>query len=141
MADLLKMMPIYIFAVITSIWYAFVNFQFLFSKIKSGIYTVPYVSHVFKNFYNFIAGAYLFNMLICYFPAVFLTAIMFKISVDRFGGVSSALMVSQATGLLASVFFMRLLAGERPNGRGWICIVLILVSLLFAPNSSTNVKP
>jgi len=139
--DLLKILPIYFFAVLTSIWYSFVNFQFLFSKIKSGIYTVPYTSHIFEKFHNFVAGAYLFNMLICYFPAIFLTAIMFKISVDRFGGLSSALMVNHATSVLASVLFIRLLSGETPNRNGWIAIILILTALPFAANSSTNIKP
>jgi len=61
--------------------------------------------------------------------------------VERFGGLSSAVIVGNATGLLVSVLFMRLIAGEIPNRNGWIAIALILASLPFAANSSINIKP
>ena len=118
MSDLLKMLPIYCLSIIASLWFSYFNFQFFFAKIKSGDYVVPYLDHVFERMVPFVLATYIFNAIFCYFPATILVAYSYKISVERFGGLSSALIVSHATGLLASVLFMKLLAGEIPNRNG-----------------------
>lgn len=137
----LQMWPIYGLSIITGLWFNFFNFKFLFSKIKSGQYTVPYTKHVFEWLTTFTLGAYGFNLLFCYLPATILTAYAYKISVEKFGGLASASIVGWVTNILASVLFMRLLAGEKLNRNGWIAVIIVFIALPFAANSSTNIKP
>lgn len=141
MKDLLKILPIFGLSIVASLWFNFFNFQFIFSKIKSGHYTVPFLKHVFEWLLTFTMAVWVFNAIFCYFPATILVAYSYKLSVENFNGLSSALIVGQAASVLSSVLFMRLLTGETLNRTGWIAIALILLVLPFAANSSTNVKP
>lgn len=126
---------------ITGIWFNYFNFQFIFSKIKSGKYTLPWVEHVFEGWGTFTLAAWSFNILFCYIPATLLVAYTYKISVERYGGLSSAAIVGWIMNILTQVLFMRLLAGEKLNKNGWIAVAIVLMALPFAANSSTNVKP
>lgn len=86
-------------------------------------------------------AAWSFNILFCYIPATLLVAYTYKISVERYGGLSSAVIVGWISNILTQVLFVRLLAGERLNRNGWIAVFIILMALPFAAHSSTNVKP
>lgn len=140
MSDLLKILPIYGLSLTAQFWFNYFNFKFLFSKIKLGDYTLPFVSHVFEWLGAFTVAVWTFNAIFCYIPATILVAYSYKISVENFNGLSSAVIVGQVASILTSVLFMRLMAGEALNKNGWIAIVLILIALPFAANSSTNVK-
>jgi|SRR3989344_4630601 len=141
MQDLLKILPILGLSIITSLWFNFFNFQFLFSRIKSGNYTVPFSKHFFEWLPTFTVSAWLFNAVFCYIPATILVAYSYKLSLENFNGLSTALIVGHAVSILTSVWFIRLMAGETLNRNGWIAISLILLALPFAANSSINVKP
>ena len=141
MKDLLKILQILGLSIITGLWFNFFNFQFLYSKIKSGNYTVPFLGHVFEWLPTFTMSVWVFNALFCYIPATILVAYSYKLSVENFNGLSSALIVGHAVSILTSVLFIRLMAGETLNRNGWIAIALVLLALPFAANSSMNVKP
>ncbi|OGM98234.1 MAG: hypothetical protein A2649_03005 [Candidatus Yanofskybacteria bacterium RIFCSPHIGHO2_01_FULL_41_26] len=141
MRDLLKILPILGLSIITGLWFNFFNFRFLFSKIKSGNYKVPFLRHVFEGLPTFTMSVWVFNALFCYIPATILVAYSYKMSVENFNGLSSALIVGHATSILVSILFIRLMAGEALNKNGWIAVALVLLALPFAANSSVNVKP
>ncbi len=138
---LLKALPIYGLMLTAQLWFNYFNFKFLFSKIKFGDYTVPFVNHVFKWLTTFTIAGWTFNAMFCYIPATILVAYSYKISVENFNGLSSAVIVGQVASLMTSVLFMRLMAGEALNRNGWIAIALIILALPFAAYSSTNIKP
>ena len=141
MRDLLKLLPIFGLSLAAQFWFNYFNFKFLFSKIKIGVYTVPFVNHVFEWLGTFTVAVWSFNAIFCYIPATIMVAYAYKLSVESFGGLSSAVIVGQVASILTSVLFMRLMAGEALNKNGWIAIILILLVLPFAANSSTNIKP
>ena len=121
MGVLLKLFPIFGLSLVAQLWFNYFNFKFLFSKIKFGDYTVPFVNHVFEWLGTFTITAWTFNAIFCYIPAT--------------------IMVGQVASLMTSVLFIRLMAGEALNRNGWIAIILILLVLPFAAYSSTNIKP
>ncbi len=136
MSDLLKLLPIYGLSLIAQLWYNYFNFKFLFSKIKLGDYTVPFSSHVFQWLGTFTVVIWVFNAIFCYIPATIIVAYAYKLSVENFNGLSSALIVGQVASILTSVLFMRLMTGESLNRNGWIAIIIILLALPFAAHSS-----
>ena len=140
MNDLLKLLPIYGLSLIAQLWFNYFNFKFLLAKIKLEDYTVPFVNHVFKQLWTFTLAAWAFNALVCYVPATIAVAYCYKIAIQNFGGLSAAVIVGLITSLITSLLFMRLMAGETLNKNGWIAIILILLALPFAANSSTNIK-
>jgi len=97
--------------------------------------------HVFEGLPTFTMSVWVFNALFCYIPATILVAYSYKMSVENFNGLSSALIVGHATSILVSILFIRLMAGEALNKNGWIAVALVLLALPFAANSSVNVKP
>lgn len=141
MRDLLKLLPIYGLSLTAQLWFNYFNFKFLFSKIKTGDYTVPFFSHVFQGLGTFTVAIWAFNAILCYIPATIIVSYAYKLSVENFGGLSSAVIVGLIASGVTSLLFMRLLAGETLNRNGWIAIALILLALPFAANSSTNIKP
>ncbi len=141
MSALLKLLPIFGLSVLAQLWFNYFNFKFLFSKIKFGDYTVPFVNHVFEWLATFTMAAWTFNAVFCYIPATIMITYGYKLSVENFDGLSSAVIVGQVTSLMTSVLFMRLMAGEALNRNGWVAMTLILLALPFAAYSSTNIKP
>ncbi len=138
---ILKLLPIYGLMLTAQLWFSYFNFKFIFSKIKFGDYTVPFVNHVFKGLVTFTMAGWLFNSVFCYIPATILVAYSYKISVENFNGLSSAVIVGQVASIMTSMLFIRLTAGEGLNRNGWIAIALITLALPFAAYSSTNIKP
>lgn len=141
MRVLFKLLPIYGLMLTAQLWFNYFNFKFIFSKIKVGDYTVPFINHVFEWLATFTIVSWIFNAIFCYIPATILVAYSYKISVENFNGLSSAVIVGQVASVMTSVLFMRLVAGEALNRNGWISIALIILALPFAAYSSTNVKP
>ncbi len=141
MEVLLKLLPIFGLSLLAQFWFNYFNFKFLFSKIKFGDYTVPFINHVFEWLATFTVVGWTFNGIFCYIPATIIVAYGYKISVENFDGLSSAVIVGQVASLMTSVLFMRVMAGETLNRNGWIAIVLIFLALPFAAYSSTNIKP
>jgi len=140
MQGLLKVLPILGLSIVSGLWFNYFNFQFLFSRIKSGNYTIPFLKHVFSWLPTFVMSAWIFNALFCYIPATIIVAYSYKMSVTNFQGLSSALIIGHAVSILTSVLFIRLMAGETLNRNGWIAVALILLALPFSANSSTSVK-
>lgn len=137
MRDLLKLWPIYTYSIAAQLIFNYVNLTFLFSKIKSGNYSVPFFGP-FASLEKFTVAAWLFNSL-AYITATILVARSYRLSVESSGGLYSALIVGQIAAILVSTLFMRLIVGEVPTRNGWIAIALALCASLFAANSGRNV--
>ena len=134
---LLKLLPIYCLSLASQIWLNYFNFKFIFSKIKAGDYTVPiFGNHIFQWLSTFTMAAWFFNAIFCYIPATIMISYSYRISLQNFNGLSSAVIVGQVASVLTSILFMRLMTGETLNRNGWIAIVIILLALPFAANAS-----
>lgn len=132
----LKLAYILIIQVISSALFSYFNFQFLYSKLKSGTYALPFIGQ-FDAWWKFVVAAWLFNAPI-YIVGTLLTALSYKVSLDNFGTLYTAFIISHVCSILLSVFFIRLTAGEVPNQNGWIAITLVILSLFFASYSGKN---
>lgn len=116
--------------------FSYFNFRFLFSRIKSGVYEVPFFGS-FDVWWKFVIAAWIFNAPF-YVVGTLLVALSYKISSENFGTLYTAFIVSNVCGILMSVLFIRLTVGELPNRNGWIAMVLVLMSLLFAAYSGRD---
>lgn len=132
----LKLLSILVIQLVASAIFSYFNFKFLFSRIKSGVYEVPLLGS-FDVWWKFIIAAWVFNIPF-YVVGTLLVALSYKISLENFGTLYTAFIVSNVCGILMSVFFIHLTAGEVPNKNGWIAIVLVLASLLFAAYSGKD---
>lgn len=135
MLDLLKLLQILGISLLAQIWFNFFNFKFWLSGLKSGIYHMPILGW-FKSWWTFTLGAWCFNAIFCYIWATMLIGWCYKLSVESSGGLTRGFLVIQAASFLSSIYFIRLIVGETPNRNGWIAIILILLALPFAANSS-----
>ena len=138
MGVLLKFLPIYGLPLVAQLWLNYFDFKFLFSKIKTGDYTVPFINHTFEWLSTFTLAAWTFNAIFCFIPATILVAYSYKISVDNFHGLSSALIINQIASIMTSVLFVRLISGETLNRNGWIAIILFFLALPFAMHSTNS---
>ena len=139
MSDLIKLLHIYALAMIAQLWYNFFNFRFIYSKVKIGDYTVPFINHVFQRLSTFTVVAWTFNAVFCYIPATIISVYSFYLSYKYFGGASSALIVNIISTLLTAILFMKLTTGESLNKNGWIAVMLIVLASFFAAHSGKNI--
>lgn len=137
MGDLLKLWPIYVYSILAQLIFNYFNLTFLFSKIKSGNYTVPLFGS-FMSLDKFTVAAWLFNSF-GYIIATILVARSYRISVNNSGGLYSALIISQITSVIISTLFMRIIVGEVPTRNGWIALTLALAAAFFTVNSGRNI--
>ena len=137
MKDLLKLLPIYAALLGAQLIFNYINYIFLFSKIKSGVYHVPLLGD-FSSWWKFVVAVWLFNA-----PAYVLGTILMvwsvKLSLANFGVMYTSVIVAQIVSILTTIFFMWYKMGELPNRNGWIAFVLILLASVFAANSGKNI--
>ena len=137
MRDLLKLLPIYSISLLAQFIFNYFNFTFLFSKLKTGVYTVPFIGHVFQSWWSFTIAAWLFNC-IAYIPATVLVAWGYRISVENFGVIYLAMIIGQIASILTSILFIYLTTGEVPDRNSWIALTLVLVASVFVVYSKKS---
>ena len=139
MRDLLKLLPIFVVALLAQCWFNFFNVTFWLSRLKAGSYRIPLVGWTFETWWGFTMGIWSFNAVFCYIWSTVLIAWCYKESVKQSQGLYAALLIIQIASNLSSILFMRLIAGEVPNRNGWIAIGLFLLASFFTANSGRNV--
>lgn len=137
MKDLLKLLPIYTILLGAQFLFSYVNYTFIFSKIKSGVYHLPLFGD-FTSWWKFVLAAWLFNA-----PAFVLGTVLvvlsMKLSISNFGVVYVSVIASQIISIILTLFFMWYRMGELPTRNGWIALVLVFLASLFATNSGRSV--
>lgn len=137
MKELLKLVPIYAILLSAQFLFSYVNYTFIFSKIKSGVYHLPLLGD-FTSWWKFVIMAWFFNA-----PAFILGTVLvvwsMKFSFDNFGAVYTSIIASQIISVAMTVFFMWYRMGELPSRNGWIALVLVFIVSLFAANSGRNI--
>lgn len=137
MKDLLKLWPIYATLIVAQLIFNLLNYTFIYSKIKSGIYHVPLFGD-FTSLTKFTAAAWLTNAL-GYLVGTILVAWSVKFSLVNFGIMYTSVIVSQIITIIFTLFFMWYRMGELPTRNGWIALILVFFASLFAANSGRNV--
>ena len=123
----------------------YVNFTYLFSRLKFGVktkvFSIPlgFIDkvYIFKYWQTLTVGAWFLNAIV-YIPATMLVGWAYVLSVRNFGNLMSAILVGTIASLVTSLFFVHLRAGEMPNTNGWIAIGLIVLASFFAAYSANN---
>ena len=136
--DLLKLLPIYAISLLAQLVFQYVNFSFMFSRLKNGNLKIPVSEHIFSSWWSFTVAAWLFNATF-YLAGSLLTVWAYKLSIDSFGGLYSGFIVASIAAIIMSVFFMYIFAGEVPNKNGWIALILVVLASFFAANSGKGV--
>jgi len=134
---LLKVLPIYVSLFIAGAIFSFVNITFWLSKIKSGVYVLPFIDHVFQKCWTFTLAAWCFNVP-SYIIATLFVGYAYKTSVANYGILYSALVISNITSVFTMMFFMYIQTGEVPNKKEWMSLVLVLIASLLLTNSRSN---
>lgn len=142
MKALLQLMPLYGVLLLAQLIFSWFNYNFLFSKIKSGVYQIliPFteIMFVFSSWHKFAIAAWLFNAP-AYLIGTILVAFSIKLSVDDFGVAYVWVIASQVIAIATTMFFMWYKMGELPNRNGWIALILILLASIFSANSGRNI--
>lgn len=128
MSDLLKVLPIYILMFLANLLVAYFNVTILLSRIKSGVYQLPFIDKVFQTWWGFTLAAWAFNSIFCYVIATLLVTRAYKYSIDTYGVLISAFVISQIMSVTTHMFFFYLRAREMPTRNEGVALVLIVVA-------------
>ena len=135
MNTLSKVLPIYICFFLANIWFSLFNVTFWLSRIKTGVYKLPFFDKIFETWWGFTLAIWCFNAIFCYMGATLLVARAYKTSVDNFGVLMSAFVISQIVSTAVPLFFICTQTGEMPNRQEFIALGLILIASLILANS------
>ena len=130
MSGLSKLLPIYGVSLVAQLLFNYFNFTFMFSRLKTGIYTLPFINYTFRSWQSFTVAAWFFNW-IAYVPATILVAWCYRLSVENFGVISKAMVIGQITSIMTSILFIYITTGEVPNHNAWIALLLVVIASIF----------
>ena len=135
--ELLKLLPIYTTLFSAQFIFSYVNYTFIFSKIKSGVFHLPLFGD-FTPWWKFVIMAWLFNAPAFIFGTVLVVWSM-KLSLDNFGAAYTSIIASQIISVIMTLFFMWYRMGELPSRNGWIALILVFIASLLTASSGKKV--
>ncbi len=133
----LKLFPIYLTLLGAQIIFSYVNFTFLFSKLKLGDYHNPLFGD-FSSWWKFTIAVWVFNAPV-YVLGTVLVAWSVKLSLNNFGDMYTSVIIGQVIIVVVTLFFMWYRMGELPSRNGCIALILVFVASLFAANSGRQI--
>ena len=136
MKAFLQVIPMYLILLLAHSIMSYGSYTFIFSKIKSGVYSLPILGE-FTSWQWFTITAWLFAAML-YIPGTILVVLASRLSMKNSGSMYPWAIAGQIVPIITMIFFMYYRIGETPNRNGWIALLLVMIASVFAAYSGKN---